>query len=56
MSSDGGLRWEDRGSTCGEPQAMTVDADGSLHVALIDGTLTVSDDGGQTFSEQVRGG
>ena len=56
VSTDGGDRWEDRGSTGGEPQAMTVDEDGTLYVALIDGTLKVSDDGGQTFTDQVKGG
>lgn len=56
VSTDGGEQWEDRGSTGGEPQAMTVDEDGKLYVALIDGTLKASDDGGQTFSDQVRGG
>jgi hypothetical protein len=35
---------------------MTVDEDGKLYVALIDGTLKVSDDGGETFSDQIRGG
>ena len=56
VSTDGGQKWEDRGSTGGEPQAMTVDEDGKLYVALIDGTLKVSDDGGETFTDQVRGG
>jgi photosystem II stability/assembly factor-like uncharacterized protein len=56
VSTDGGTRWEDRGSTGGEPQALTVDQDGKLYAALIDGTVTVSDDGGRTFSEQVTGG
>jgi Sortilin, neurotensin receptor 3, len=56
VSTDGGERWEDRGSTGGEPQAMTVDEAGKLYVALIDGTLKVSEDGGQTFSDQIRGG
>jgi hypothetical protein len=56
VSTDAGESWEDRGSTGGEPQAMTVDADGKLYVALIDGTLKVSDDGGQTFSDQIKGG
>ena len=55
VSTDGGHRWEDRGSTGGEPQAMTVDDEGKIYVATIDGTLTVSDDG-ETFSEQVAGG
>jgi Sortilin, neurotensin receptor 3, len=56
VSTDGGERWEDRGSTGGEPQAMTVGEDGKLYVALIDGTLKVSDDGGLTFSDQITGG
>ena len=54
-SADGGETWEDRGSTGGEPQAMTI-AGATLYVALIDGTLTVSRDGGKTFTEQVAGG
>jgi len=56
VSTDGGQQWEDRGSTGGEPQAMTVDEGGKLYVALIDGTLKVSEDGGETFTDQVRGG
>jgi BNR/Asp-box repeat len=56
VSTDGGESWEDRGSTGGEPQAMTVAEDGTLYVALIDGTLKVSDDGGQTFTDQIKGG
>jgi hypothetical protein len=56
VSTDGGQRWQDRGSTGGEPQAMTVGDDGTVYVALIDGTLKVSDDGGRTFTDQVRGG
>lgn len=56
VSTDGGERWEDRGSTGGEPQAMTVDEAGTVYVALIDGTLKVSEDGGQTFSDQITGG
>jgi photosystem II stability/assembly factor-like uncharacterized protein len=56
VSADGGEKWEDRGSTGGEPQALTADADGKVYVALIDGTVTVSSDGGRTFTEQVAGG
>ena len=56
VSTDDGESWEERGSTGGEPQAMTVAEDGKLYVALIDGTLKVSDDGGQTFTDQIRGG
>jgi hypothetical protein len=56
VSTDGGNRWEDRGSTGGEPQAMTVAEDGTVYVALIDGTVKVSDDGGQTFTDLIQGG
>jgi hypothetical protein len=56
VSTDGGVKWEERGSTGGEPQALTIDGDGKLYAALLDGTVTVSDDGGQTFTEQVAGG
>jgi photosystem II stability/assembly factor-like uncharacterized protein len=52
----GWIRTATRGSTGGEPQAIAVDGDEKLYVALIDGTVTVSDDGGRTFSEQVAGG
>jgi len=55
VSTDGGENWEDRGTTGGEPQAMTVE-DGKVYVALIDGTVTVSSDGGETFTEQIAGG
>ena len=55
VSTDGGNRWEDRGSTGGEPMAMTVD-DGKVYVATIDGTVLVSEDEGRTFKEQVAGG
>jgi photosystem II stability/assembly factor-like uncharacterized protein len=56
VSTDGGERWEDRGSTGGEPQAMTVAEDGTLYVALIDGTLKRSEDGGENFTDQIKGG
>jgi photosystem II stability/assembly factor-like uncharacterized protein len=56
VSTDSGESWEGRGSTGGEPQAMTVDEDGKLYVALIDGTLKASEDGGQTFTDQIKGG
>ena len=56
VSTDGGESWEDRGSTGGEPQAMTVGDDGTIYVALIDGTLKVSEDGGETFTDQIEGG
>jgi hypothetical protein len=56
VSSDGGQSWQERGSTGGEPHAMTVTEDGTVYVALLDGTVKVSDDGGETFTDLVRGG
>lgn len=56
VSGDGGERWEHRGSTGGEPQALTVDEDGTLYAALLDGTIKTSDDGGATFTDLVAGG
>jgi hypothetical protein len=56
VSTDGGSEWEERGSTGGEPQQIAIDGDGKLYVALLDGTVTVSEDGGTTFSELVAGG
>ena len=55
VSSDGGETWEERGTTGGEPQAMTADGE-TLYVALIDGTVKRSTDGGQTFTDLVKGG
>jgi BNR/Asp-box repeat protein len=55
VSTDGGETWEDRGTTGGEPQAMTVDGE-TLYVALIDGTVKRSTDGGQSFTDLVKGG
>lgn len=54
-STDGGETWEDRGSTGGEPQAMTVEGE-TVYVALIDGTVKRSTDGGQSFSDLIKGG
>jgi hypothetical protein len=53
FSSDGGQRWEDRGSTGGEPQAMFADSADQVLVALIDGTIKESDDGGRTWADLV---
>jgi photosystem II stability/assembly factor-like uncharacterized protein len=55
VSTDGGETWEDRGTTGGEPQAMTADGE-TLYVALIDGTVKRSTDGGQSFTDLVKGG
>jgi BNR/Asp-box repeat len=56
VSTDGGMTWEDRGSTGGEPQAATITDGGTLYVALIDGTVKASEDGGETFTDLVKGG
>jgi hypothetical protein len=56
VSGDGGETWEDRGSTGGEPHAMTVADDGTVYVALLDGTVKESGDGAQTFTDRVKGG
>ena len=57
VSSDGGEKWKALGSTGGEPQALAIDVDGGkLYAALLDGTLSVSDDGGRTFTQQIAGG
>jgi hypothetical protein len=57
VSTDGGESWKPLGSTGGEPQALAIDVDlGKLYVALLDGTVSVSDDGGRTFAELIAGG
>ena len=53
FSRDGGQRWEDRGTTGGEPQAMFAGSADHLVVALVDGTLKESDDGGRTWTNLV---
>jgi BNR/Asp-box repeat len=55
VSTDGGETWEDRGTTGGEPQAMTAEGE-TVYVALIDGTVKRSTDGGETFTDLVGGG
>ena len=53
VSSDGGETWEDRGSTGGEPQALTVDHAGYLYAATLDGKVQKSEDGGKSFTALV---
>ena len=53
VSSDGGETWEDRGSTGGEPQALTVDADAALYAATLDGKVQKSEDGGKSWTALV---
>jgi hypothetical protein len=54
-SPDGGETWEDVGSTGGEPQALLVEGE-TVYVALFDGTVKVSEDGGATFTDRLTGG
>lgn len=56
VSADGGETWQDRGSAGGEPQALTVDEQGTLFTAAFDGTVQRSDDGGRNWREIVPGG
>jgi photosystem II stability/assembly factor-like uncharacterized protein len=56
VSTDGGSTWEERGSTGGEPHALTVAEDGTIYAALLDGAVKASEDGGQTFTDRVAGG
>lgn len=56
VSSNGGEDWEDRGTTGGEPHALTVADDATIYVALLDGTVKASSDGGETFTDRVPGG
>jgi hypothetical protein len=53
FSADAGQIWQDRGTTGGEPQAMFADTAEHLFVALIDGTVKESDDGGRTWTDLV---
>ena len=56
VSADGGETWEDRGTAGGEPQALAVDARGTLFTAAFDGTVQRSEDGGGTWRVIVKGG
>jgi photosystem II stability/assembly factor-like uncharacterized protein len=53
FSSNAGQTWQDRGTTGGEPQAMFADTADHLLVAVIDGTIKESDDGGRTWTDLV---
>ncbi len=56
VSADGGETWEDRGTTGGEPQALTVAEDGTLYAAELRGNVHRSDDGGENWKLIVKGG
>jgi hypothetical protein len=53
FSTDGGRRWEDRGSTGGDPQALVAEGADQLYAALIDGTIKASTDGGRTWTDRL---
>jgi photosystem II stability/assembly factor-like uncharacterized protein len=53
VSTDGGETWQDRGSTGGEPQALTVDEAGALYAATLDGKVQKSEDGGKSWTALV---
>ena len=53
VSSDGGETWKDRGTTGGEPQALTVDDSGALYAATLDGKVQKSEDGGKSWTALV---
>lgn len=53
FSADAGRTWEQRGDTGGEPQAMFADSPDHVVVALIDGTVKESGDGGRTWTDLV---
>ncbi|WP_205695637.1 glycoside hydrolase [Conexibacter sp. SYSU D00693] len=48
-SGDGGRTWHDLGRVDGEPVALAVGRGGELLLALTDGTVLASSDGGATF-------
>ena len=51
-SGDSGRTWQSTGSVGGLPEAIAVDtrAGGTIYVAVADGGIVVSDDGGRNFS------
>jgi hypothetical protein len=53
LSADAGQRWQQRGSTCGEPQALFAQSADRLYAAFADGTIKQSVDGGRTWSDRL---
>jgi photosystem II stability/assembly factor-like uncharacterized protein len=53
QSSDDGSNWRTVGQVGGEPSAFEADREG-LYVALHDGTIKQSDDGGHTWSVRFQ--
>jgi hypothetical protein len=52
-SSDGGGRWEELGSTGGEPQGLAAADPSTLYALLIDGTVKRSANAGRTWTDYV---
>jgi photosystem II stability/assembly factor-like uncharacterized protein len=50
VSTDGGRRFEPRGTIGGEPAALVASGQRQLYVALHDGTIKTSNDGGNTWT------
>jgi photosystem II stability/assembly factor-like uncharacterized protein len=53
LSRDGGERWDEVGSTGGEPQALVAADAKVLYTLLLDGTVKRSADGGRTWTDHV---
>jgi photosystem II stability/assembly factor-like uncharacterized protein len=53
LSRDGGGKWEQVGSTGGEPQALVAPDARTLYTLLLDGTVKRSTDGGRTWADHV---
>jgi len=53
LSRDGGGKWEEVGSTGGEPQWLVASDPMTLYAVLIDGTIKRSGDGGRIWSDFV---
>jgi photosystem II stability/assembly factor-like uncharacterized protein len=53
LSRDGGVKWEQVGSTRGEPQALVAADPTTLYALLLDGTVKRSADGSGTWTDYV---
>ena len=54
VSSDRGITWRDVGNVGGEPWALLAVDEQNLYVALVDGTIKVSDDGGKSWEVRFQ--
>jgi len=52
-SADGRESWEERGSTGGEPRALTAASTEGLNAALLDGTVSRSTEGGRSWEKVI---